>query len=113
MFRVIYHPTDPNKNQYFLDGRPVSAHEFARLVPSRLDFSAAPGGHGSSCWPMASDAMMVHPSQAQEATANAREIGVPTEYLPDGRPVLTSAAHRKAFARAHHMIDRNGGYSDP
>lgn len=62
---------------------------------------------------MASDAMMVHPTQIEEQTQLCRQLGIPTDYLPDGRPILRDAGHRKALARAHHMIDRNGGYSDP
>ena len=53
-----------------------------------------------------SDALGVHSSQAKEAEAEARALGVPTEYLPDGRPVIRSTAHRrellKAMAKAGH-----------
>lgn len=64
-------------------------------------------------WPMKSDALGVHESQIGEATEEARRCGVPTEFTKDGRAILTSAKHRKAYAEMYGMYDRNGGYGDP
>ena len=64
-------------------------------------------------WPLHSEAMGVHPSQADEAAAYSREIGVPTEFDGDGRPIFTSRGHRKRYAEAHGYFDADGGYGDP
>jgi hypothetical protein len=59
-------------------------------------------------WPILSDAMAVHPSQIPEAQEFDRQHGVPTNYLPDGRPELRDVSHRRAYLKAHQMIDRSG-----
>lgn len=64
-------------------------------------------------WPMKSDALGVAEDQIEEATAEARRCGVPTEFTKDGRAILTSAKHRKQYAELYGMYDRNGGYGDP
>lgn len=64
-------------------------------------------------WPMKSDALGVHPSQIEEAREESRKMGVPTDFTKDGRAILTSARHRKRYAEAHGIYDRNGGYGDP
>lgn len=64
-------------------------------------------------WPMFSDALGCHESQIPESMEVARKNGVPTEFTPDGRAILTSPAHRRAYARLYGFHDRNGGYSDP
>lgn len=63
-------------------------------------------------WPMVSDALGVHPAQAQEFGQFLREQGVPTEVLPNGNPVLVSREHRKKVCAATGMYDRNAGYGD-
>jgi len=68
---------------------------------------------GGATWPMCSDALGVAPSQIEEATKEARALGVPTEFMADGRAVLTGPQHRKALAEATGHYDLNGGYSDP
>lgn len=47
-----------------------------------------------------SDALAVHSSEAKKHEEIARKIGVPTEYKPDGRPVIRSTAHRRALLKA-------------
>lgn len=65
-------------------------------------------------WPMESDAAGVDVSQAAEAAAHAKAIGVPTEFNPQtGNPVFTSRNHRKRYCEAVGLYDRNGGYGDP
>ncbi len=81
----------------------------------RRDFAAEHGGfrHCPGNWPMASDAAGVAPEQVPEFMAFDKAHGVKTEYTPDGRPVFTSAAHRKAYCEAHGLYDRSAGLSDP
>ena len=67
---------------------------------------------GTSCWPMESDAMGVHPAQAKEYSDYLREKGVPTEVNTEGNPILTSRHHRKLVCAATDTYDRNAGYGD-
>lgn len=65
-------------------------------------------------WPMKSDAMGVHPDQIPEVEAHSRRVGVPTRFDKDtGQAILTSPDHRRRYAKAIGLIDRNAGYSDP
>jgi len=96
---------------YRLNGEAVSREEFLRV--RRWRPGDIPGCNRSNCWPMASDAMGVHPDQIAEVMEYDRKHGVPTEYTADGRPILTSREHRKRYAEAHRFFDRNGGYGDP
>lgn len=64
-------------------------------------------------WPMYSDAAGVHPSQIEEFTKLARDAGVPTDFLPDGRAKLESARHRRDYLRTRNLHDRNACYGDP
>lgn len=81
----------------------------------KRDIRAEHGGrkHTPGTWPMKSDAAGVHPDQIAEARAHSIEAGVPTDFTPDGRAILTSRKHRKDYCRAIGMHDRNGGYGDP
>lgn len=63
--------------------------------------------------PVLSDALAVHPKQVKEAIEDARKRGVPTEFAPDGRPLIRSRQHRNAYLRAYGFHDRDAGYSDP
>jgi hypothetical protein len=97
--------------RYFLDGVEVTKEEFDEAIPE-LPLGDGPGGHSPSCWPMVSEAMAVHPKRVEEAIANARAKGVPTDFDPMGRPILVSRAHRKAYNHAYGVHDNNGGYGD-
>ena len=61
----------------------------------------------SAGWPKTSDSLAVHPSQAKEAYEQSVKLGVPTEFRPDGRPVLTDPGHQRRFARALGFTDYN------
>lgn len=69
--------------------------------------------HATGTWPIFSDALGCSEGQIPESMKVARQHGVPTEFTPDGRAILTSPAHRKAYARLYGIHDRNGGYGDP
>jgi hypothetical protein len=58
--------------------------------------------------PLHSEALAVHPSQIQEAEADARQKGVPTSFDQEGRPIMTSSRHFRAYARAYGF--RHKGY---
>lgn len=65
-------------------------------------------------WPMKSDAMGVNPDQIAEVEAHSRRVGVPTCFDREtGQAILTSPLHRKRYAKAIGLFDRDAGYSDP
>ena len=83
---------------------------------AKRDIAADRGGSCHSTgkgWPMLSDAMAVHPDQIQETREHAARHGVPTDFVPDGRPILLSRNHRKRYGELIGQYDRNGGYGDP
>ena len=97
---------------YWIDGVQVSKDQFDLAFP---DAPAGGGRAGDSFhgWkPIVSEALAVHPDQVEEAREHSKAMGVPTEFLPDGRPILTSRSHRKSYLRAYHFHDRDGGYGD-
>lgn len=93
---------------YWIDGVRVTKAEFDAAFPDK------PIGGEAACFfePIASDALCVHPRQVEEATKDAAAKGVPTEFLPDGRPILRTRQHRKAYLKAYGFHDRRGGYGD-
>lgn len=96
---------------YLIDGRQVSKEDFdAAFPPVKTEEGDSAGLVG---WkPIISDALAVHPKQVEEAIADAKAKGVPTDFQPDGRPILTSRSHRKAYNKAYGFHDRQGGYGD-
>lgn len=95
-------------DRYFIDGKEVTKAEFDAAFP---DLGA---GQSAICHfkPILSDALAVHPKQVQEAMEDAKRKGVPTEFLPDGRPVLRTRQHRKEYLKAYGFHDKRGGYGD-
>lgn len=93
---------------YEIDGKAVTKAEFDVAFPDK-----AVGAEALCGWkPIHSDALAVHPSQVDEAVESAKKKGVPTEFLPDGRPILRTRQHRRAYLRAYGYHDRSGGYGD-
>ena len=97
------------KQTYWIDNRQVSKEEFDRAFP---DKEGVPGMEYAWDRPLLSDALAVHPSQIEEAREDAKQKGVPTDFTPDGRPILTSRAHRKRYLKAYGFHDKQGGYGD-
>lgn len=105
--RIVYH--HDGTRTCSIDGKEVTEAEWDAAFPPR------PLGDGSglcSCPPNISDGMAVHPRQVGEAAEDARKKGVPTEFLPDGRPVFRSRAHQKAYIKAYGFYNKDGGYGD-
>ncbi len=101
----FYYVNDVRPNNIWVGGMVYRRDMAAELGQRR------PGRCGT--WPMKSDALGVAEDQIQEAAEEARRHGVPTEFTKDGRAILTSPKHRKAYAELYGMYDRNGGYGDP
>lgn len=57
--------------------------------------------------PQPSLSMKVHESQIPEAMAHARRHGVPTNFTPDGRPLIEGRRHQKAYAATRGMFNKD------
>lgn len=94
--------------EYFLDGRPATKAQVDEAFPPRLDEFSAPAlvGCGEK-WRrgVESNAMGVHPSQRQEAMAEAERVGVPTHFNEKGNPVFHDRGHWKRYMKAHNFVD--------
>lgn len=111
--RIIY----GKKKRFFLDDREVTREEYDAAVPNRIaDLLAAaqpPAGQMPAGWPMTMDALAVRPKQIAEAMERDRLHGVPTNYTPQGDPIITDRGHRRDYVRMRGCFDRNAGYGDP
>lgn len=98
-------------DRFLVDGKEVTEAEYeAQMVRPAEPFKGCASLIG---WkPLVSDALAVHPDQVAEARADALAKGVPVDFLPDGRPVFTSRAQRKAYCKAYGFFDRSAGYGD-
>lgn len=67
---------------------------------------------GDGAWPIHSEAAAVNPEDIPRAMADARRHGVPTTFDREGRPILRSRAHRKAYLQYRGFFDRDAGYGD-
>jgi hypothetical protein len=57
--------------------------------------------------PQPSLSMKVHPEQIPEAIEHARQHGVPTNFTPDGCPLIESRQHQKAYAKTRGFFNRD------
>lgn len=116
--KVVYHPTNPRQNRYFLDDKEVDEQAYRRAstnrIPEILKSGLAADGQRPSCWPLHSDAMLVAtPEQQRQVQEHARSMGVRFDFDGQGRPILESQGHRRQVARFFGMTDRNASYGDP
>ena len=56
--------------------------------------------------------MGVQPEQIEEATKDAQNRGVPTQFDSQGDAIFTDRSHRKKFLKAYGAHDHDGGYGD-
>lgn len=92
--RIVY----GRETEYFLDGKQVSKEEFDAALPAK-PIEAPIGVFGDWAEPVVSETSAVHPTQIQEVQALCAKHGIPTEHDKHGRPVLTSKAHKVAYAK--------------
>ena len=52
-------------------------------------------------YPIACEAMAVHPSQIAEAVEHDARHGVKTEYRTDGTPIMRDPGHYRKYRRLH------------
>ena len=64
-------------------------------------------------WPLKNDAMGVSADQIPEARQKFADAGVPMDYTPDGRAIITDPKHYRDACKVAGLYARNGGYSDP
>lgn len=78
---------------------------------ARRDWRAEMSGMGSHGdyrgWPIASEAAGVHPTQRKLAMKIDRDLGVPTEYTKDARPVFRSRSHQRRWLKVHNGFNRD------
>lgn len=99
--------------KFFVDGREVTREEYQHAhesLPSKLHelFGEEVMTDSSAGWPMASESWAVHPAKIAEQMELDKAKGAPlTRYDDLGRQIFESRGHRKAYAKAHGLIDRN------
>lgn len=97
------------QEKYFIDGEEVSKRFFDLHFPDRpISYTAL----SRPMKPKLSDALAYHPRQVAEARAYLKKCGVPTEIVPDGRPIIRSRAHQKALLKLQGYRNNDGGYGD-
>lgn len=117
-FRVVFHPSNPAKNEYFVDGVPVSEKVYRResRKHAKKQTHGVPmlAGNTSSAWPLKSDALAVHPTQIAAAMERNKKHGVTgVTYDPkDGRAIFADRGARRALMRLENVHDKSGGYGD-
>lgn len=107
------------KGRYYVhDGgispwREVTARQWRKLFPIPKQRAKATVFGTETTWNQAvlSDGASVHPSDVKRAMEHADKLGVPTEFLADGRPVFTSRQHQKNYLRAIGMHNRDENWS--
>ncbi len=99
--------------RYYFGDKEVTKSEFDASFPA-FDFEAAGSvrGPAMSGYPFASDALAEHPDNVQAAYELSVKAGIPTQFDGDGRPILTSRAHKRDYCKLQNVFDRDGGYGD-
>lgn len=65
-------------------------------------------------YPMVSDALGCHPTQAREFESRARSLGITgISYNENGDCIIADRSSRRKWCEARGIRDRNAGYSDP
>lgn len=94
---------------YYIDGHKVTKAAFDKAFPPkpiRSGDDIAIGWHKA----IESDALAVHPRQIPEAMARDKAHGLNIEYLPDGRPKLTSQQQKREMCRSLGLHENNAYY---
>lgn len=59
-------------------------------------------------YPLVCTALGVHPDEIPESQQFDSRHGVPTEYTPDGDPIMRDKSHYYKYRKVHGFIDRAG-----
>lgn len=100
------------RKQFFIDGREVTAEEYAKTVhPWKLrDILAklkAPGGQQPSTWPQKNVALAVQPHQVEAANARNKKHGIGTRYDGEGNAIVPDAADYKRLQRLEGVFNKD------
>ena len=99
--------------RFYLDGHEVGEAEYRKRYPAPKEVGILESkAKRVGIKPTLSEALAVHPAQVAEATADAKARGVPTEFMPDGRPVMRSREHQRQYLKAYGFHNNDGGYGD-
>lgn len=99
------------QTHYYLDGEEVTKKEFDAAFPSKM--GELLGGVEvntlcrSSCWPMESMSMGVHPKQVTAENEKLRKAGSRCYHRRNGKLVVPSASERKKVMKMRGMRDNN------
>lgn len=109
--RIVYGPRGTKR--FYIDGKEVSAEEYARTVhpwkiADLLASGRAPGGTQTTGWPLESVGLAVSPRQVAEANARNKQHGINTRYKPDGTAVVPDAGDYKRLRKIEGVVDRDG-----
>lgn len=94
--------------KYYLCGVEVAEEEYRAVHP--LPASDVVMRPAKAKWPIISRALAVHPKQVEEAREAAKRAGVPTDFLPDGRPIITSQKHQNEYAKSRSLVNADRYY---
>lgn len=104
------------KPRYFVDGREVSAQEYDKAFPSKLqqllEAKELLPANLQTAWPLISDAFAVHPDQVAEATLRNKKAGVNVGYKKNGQAEIPSRHERRKLSILEGCHDKDGGYGD-
>lgn len=100
------------KTTYRIDGEIVSEKEY--IIRSR---ASKHGGERTkrrivATWPLTPESIAINPEHVAATMEVDRKHGVPTEYTPDGSPIITGPAHYRRYLALHGFHHRNAGYGD-
>ncbi len=107
--RTIYHRN--GTVEHFIDGKSASQAEVDETFPPKK-IGVPLRAQTSTCWPMKSDALAVHPKQIKAVRERNKKHGLHIEYARDGRPILQDRGQRRDLMKIEGVHDRNGGYGD-
>lgn len=102
----LYFPFGNAPEFVMIDGEKAMRDIRAEICSQSVSVKGG-SGHVSRTWPQTCVASGVHPEQAGQLRNYLKDRGVPTEVLPTGDPVYTSAAHKKKALRARGMCDKS------
>jgi hypothetical protein len=104
--RIVVNSTGTH---FYLDDKEVTEKAYRKRYPPPPDEHFELNGQtgDSKGWPIASDAISVHPNQRKEHERMCQDKKVPTETTPDGRVIFRDRQHRKNYMREFGYIDRN------
>lgn len=65
------------------------------------------GVGGNAGWPCPLESLAVEAEGIQQEADAVRKAGVPTDFTKDGRPIMESRAHYKAYLKLHGYHERS------